>query len=295
MKILITGANGFIGHYLCELLLAKGHEVIATGKGGCRLPFEGRAGFTYAKMDFTDHYAVHDSFEKFKPEIVVHGGAISKPDDSELNQWNAYVVNVEGTLSLLANASELKSHFIFISTDFVFSGEGGPYSEEDERAPVNYYGKTKMEAEDAVGEYEFDWAIVRTVLVYGKPQTGKANLLSVVQEKLSKGEPYHVVDDQTRTPTYVTDLAAGIVSIIEKRAKGIYHLSGPDILTPYQMALQAASHLGFDQSLIRRVTAADFSQPAKRPPSTRFNIDKARRELNYHPISFAEGLKKTFD
>jgi dTDP-4-dehydrorhamnose reductase len=152
-----------------------------------------------------------------------------------------------------------------------------------------------LEAEDAVKEYEQGWAIVRTVLVYGKPQMGKANILTVVKEKLEKGETYNVVDDQSRTPTYVEDLAAGIIAVIEKKAKGIYHISGEDILTPYQMACKAAVHLGLDQSLIKRATAADFSQQAKRPARTGFAIDKAKRNLSYTPISFEEGLKKTFD
>jgi dTDP-4-dehydrorhamnose reductase len=160
--------------------------------------------------------------------------------------------------------------------------------------PVNFYGKTKAEAEDAVKEYEFDWAIVRTSLVYGVPVTGRGNLLTVVKEKLEKGEEYKVVDDQVRTPTYVEDLAAGIVSIIEKKATGIYHLSGEEVLTPYDMACQTADYLQLDSTLIKKVTAANFSQPARRPLRTNFIIDKAKKELGYQPVNFQTGLKKTF-
>ena len=116
----------------------------------------------------------------------------------------------------------------------------------------------------------------------------------IVKGKLEKGEEYSVFDDQVRTPTFVEDLAAGIVSIIEKKATGIYHLSGEDILTPYEIACKTAEHLGLDKSLIKKVTAETFSQPAKRPAKTVFNIEKAKRGLNYSPTSFAEGLKKTF-
>jgi dTDP-4-dehydrorhamnose reductase len=98
-----------------------------------------------------------------------------------------------------------------------------------------------------------------------------------------------------RTPTYVGDLADGIIAVIEKKAKGIYHLSGEDVLTPYQMAVRAAEYLGLDKTLIKKVTAADFSQPAKRPHKTGFVIDKAKNELGYQPLSFEEGLKKTFE
>ena len=294
MKVLITGANGFLGYYLIEQLLAKKYTVIATGKGDCRLPFSDHPGFSYTTMDFTDPFSVHDVFAAHTPAVVIHAGAMSKPDECEQNQWQAYTTNTEGTLTVLMNAAELKSFFLFISTDFIFDGEKGMYKEEDPANPVNFYGKTKADAEDAVKEYEFDWAIIRTVLVYGKPQVGRSNILTIVKEKLEKGEKYNVVDDQVRTPTYVEDLAAGIISIIEKKAQGVYHLSGKEVLTPYQMACLAADYLGLDKTLIQKVTAASFSQPAKRPPKTGFVIDKAQKDLSYEPISFHEGLQKTF-
>lgn len=294
MKILITGANGFLGNYLTKQLLEKKHHVIATGKGECRLPFNGVKGFEYVPMDFTNPFIVHDVFDKYRPEAVIHCGAMSKPDDCELQQWQAYVTNVESTVTLLLNAEEQKSFFLFVSTDFVFDGERGMYTEEDKATPINFYGKTKLEAEDAVKEYEYGWAIARTVLVYGKTMPGRNNILTIVKDKLEKGEEYSVVDDQVRTPTYAGDLANGIVAIIEKKATGIYHLSGSDILTPYEMACKTADYLGLDKSLIKKVTASNFSQPAKRPPKTGFVIDKARTKLGFNPVSFDEGLKKTF-
>lgn len=294
MKVLITGANGFLGHYLVSLLLQKGYEVIATGKGNNRLPFGNSEKFVYTEMDFTNPFVVNDIFDTHKPEIVVHAGAVSKPDECELNRKEALRINTEGTVTMLSNAAKHKCFFIFISTDFVFDGEAGMYTEVDSPNPVNFYGKTKLEAEEAVKRYDFDWAIVRTVLVYGKAMAGRSNILTIVKEKLEKGEAYSVVDDQVRTPTYVEDLAAGIIAIMEKRACGIYHLSGINILTPYEMACKTADFLGLDKSLINRVTAESFSQPAKRPARTGFIIDKAIRELAYSPVSFLEGLKRTF-
>lgn len=294
MKILVTGANGFLGYYLIQQLSEKGVQVIATGSGASRLTFKDHKLFQYETMDFTDPFSVHDVFQKHKPEVVVHAGAMSKPDECELNQWQAYRTNVEGTINLLLNAEEQKSFFVFVSTDFIFDGVQGMYREDDLPAPVNFYGKTKLEAEAAVKEYEFDWAIVRTILVYGKPVTGKQNILTVVKEKLGKGEGYNVVDDQERTPTYVEDLASGIVSVIERKAKGVYHISGDDVLTPYEMACKVADHCKLDKSLIKKVTAKNFSQPAKRPPKTGLINEKAKKKLGFYPVSFDEGLRKTF-
>lgn len=295
MKILITGANGFLGYYLVKQLLEKGIYVIATGKGDGRLPFSYHSNFIYREMDFTDPFRVQDVFKEINPDVVIHSGAMSKPDECELKQWEAYLVNVEGTLSVLLNAAEYKSHFIFLSTDFVFDGEKGMYAEDDVVNPVNYYGKTKLEAEDAVKEYEHDWTIVRTITVYGKTHSGRASFPELIKEKLLKGESYQIFNDQFRTPTYVEDLCSGIISIIRKKAIGIYHLSGTDILTPYQMALRVAAYLNADSSQLRHVTASEFSQPAARPKKTGFKIEKARRELDFSPIGFNEGLKKTLE
>lgn len=294
MSVLITGANGFLGHYLVKKLLQENYPVIATGRGESRLPFEDAENYTYVSLDFTDPYAVHDVFEQYKPAVVIHAGAMGKPDECEEQQWQAYLVNVEGTVTLLMNAAGQQSFFVYISTDFVFDGSKGSYREDDTTAPVNYYGRTKEEAEGAVMEYDGDWAIVRTVLVYGQPLSGRSNILTIVKDKLQQGQTYNVVDDQFRTPTYVEDLAEGITRIVKQKAKGIFHLSGEELLTPFQMAGQAADHLGLDSSLIHRVTAADFSQPAKRPVNTSFNIEKAKKILGYAPLSFKDGLHKMF-
>ncbi len=183
----------------------------------------------------------------------------------------------------------LKAHFIFISTDFVFDGEKGGYSETDSPNPINYYGKTKLEAEEAVGEYEYAFTIIRTVLVYGKPQQGRGNILSVVREKLEKGETYKVVGDQWRTPTYVEDLASAIVAVIDQQKTGLYHIAGKDGMTPYQMACQLANYLKLPSSLLQEVSEKDFSQPARRPLKTGFNIDKAIRELGYARFPLRRG------
>lgn len=294
MKVLITGANGFLGHYLVPALCHQGFKVLATGKGLCRLAGQETNGFDYAEMDFTDRSSTLDTVSRFAPDIIVHAGAVSKPDDCELNQALAWQINTGGTHHLLEAATVQKAFFLYVSTDFVFDGESGMYTEEDEPAPVNYYGQTKLEAEQAVHVYPYPWAVVRTVLVYGQPLAGRSNILSIVKDKLEKGEGYKVVDDQVRTPTYVGDLADGIVSIIQKKATGTWHLSGEDILTPYEMACKTADYLGFDRSLLTRVTADTFTQPAKRPAKTGFTISKAKRELGFQPVSFEEGLARTF-
>ena len=203
-------------------------------------------------------------------------------------------VNVTGTVNLLRQAAKLQSFFIFLSTDFIFDGVQDVYTEESSAGPVNYYGQTKFLAEEEVKKYPWDWSIVRTVLVYGCCIKGRHNIVSMVAEAVQAGRTISIVDDQVRTPTYVEDLAEGIVKIMDKKATGIFHLSGEEVLTPYQMACAVAKYLQVDKNLVRRVTAESFQQPARRPARTIFDLSKAKRELGYQPISFREGLKRTF-
>ncbi len=291
--VLITGANGFVGSYLVAQLLEKGSKVIATGKGPCRLP-EGHENFVYATLDFTNKENVTTVLQKYKPDVIVHTGANSKPDDCEQNKEEAYLNNVTGTEYLLLEAANFNAFFIFLSTDFIFSGQAGMYSEDDEPAPVNYYGQTKLEGEGIVKKYKGDWSIVRTVLVYGDPAGGRHNLLTNVAASLQKNSPLKIFNDQVRTPTFVEDLAAALVTIIENKVTGVYHISGEDVLTPYQMAVAVADHLQLETTLISPVNEDEFVQPARRPLKTGFNISKAKKDLNYQPTSFKEGLRKTF-
>src|SRR5690606_38796644 len=158
-------------------------------------------------------------------------------------------------------------------TDFVFDGKEGPYKEDDVPAPVNYYGESKLAAEEIIQQGNAHWAIVRTVLVYGNILAGtRSNVVTWVKDNLEQWKNIKVVDDQVRTPTYVEDLSKSILLIIQHNAEGIYHISGKEVLTPYQMAVQVADYFSLDKSLMEKVNAATFSQPARRPLKTGFVI-----------------------
>ena len=291
-KILITGVNGMLGHELVKQLLQKNFYVIGTSKGQCRIECNDSR-FKYYSVDINAELALHDVMETERADVIIHTAAMTQVDECELNQDDCFKTNVNGTIAALVAAEMFHSFFIYISTDFVFDGEKEMYKEEDELSPLNWYGKCKEQAETIVSSGGASYAIVRTCLVYSKKTAGgRDNIITWVNNKLSAGEKIKVVDDQLRTPTYVGDLAKGIIHIVERKAEGIYHLSGEDVLTPYEMAIVVAQYKNLDTSLIERVTADTFTQPAKRPAKTGFVIDKARKELNYEPLSFMEGLKK---
>lgn len=294
MKILITGANGLLGQNAVKQFVSTGCEVFATGRGASRLPLFDQP-YTYLDIALTERNRVLAGVTSIQPDIILHTAAMAQPDDCELNRAACYDSNVNATKYLADAAEIVGARLIFLSTDFIFSGESGPYKEEDVPAPVNYYGQTKWEAEQYVMQGKMDWAIVRTVLVYGNILKGtRSNIVTWVKDNLEKKRQIKVVSDQIRTPTFVEDLVQGIRLIIEKEKKGIYHISGKEVLTPFDIAIQVAGYFGLDKSLMERVNADTFTQPARRPLKTGFIIEKAERELGYRPVSFVEGIRRIY-
>lgn len=295
MKVLITGVNGLLGQNAAKQFADAGYEVIATGRGGCRLPDNGKR-YRYTDLDITDKKGVLHYVTTVRPDVIVHAAAMAQPDACELNREACYDSNTNATLYFTNAAETVDAKMIYISTDFIFSGDEGPYRETDEPAPVNYYGETKLAAEQIVQKSKTSWAIARTVLVYGNILSGtRSNMVTWVKGNLEKQNPIKVVSDQVRTPTYVEDLARGIQLIMEKDATGIYHISGKETLTPYEMAVQVADYFGLNKALMEKVDASVFTQPARRPLRTGFIIDKAERELDYSPLSFMQGIQKMFE
>ncbi|HTL08271.1 MAG TPA: SDR family oxidoreductase [Chitinophagaceae bacterium] len=290
-KILVTGANGFLGQHLVQLLVSRNYPVVALGRGPARWP-GATEGYKYYDVDITNDYLVNAVFQEEQPHTVVHAAAMTQADECQQQQEACEAVNVRATAQVLLSAEACCRHFIYISTDFVFDGEKGDYSEEDDLNPVNWYGFTKVQAEAVVQTSEIPFAIIRTCLLFGNTVMGtRSNIIRWVKDSLTEGKPIKVVSDQWRTPTLVTDLARGILQVIEQEAQGIYHISGADKLTPYAMALQTAALCGLNSSLITEVNAASFTQPAKRPLKTGFNISKAREQLGYQPTAFATALE----
>lgn len=292
MKVLITGANGLLGQHLIKLLLKNNYQVVATSRGASRLPFQQADNFIYHPMDITNALETWLVMNLEKPDVVIHAAAMTQVDDCEKNPQLCEQINVQGTSQILTDAETFSSHFIYISTDFVFDGEHGNYEEDDDTKPISLYGFTKMQAEAMVQTCAIPFAIVRTCLVYGNVLSGtRSNIISWVKESLEQGKNIKVVTDQLRTPTYVEDLAKGILLIIEKKAAGIFHISGKDWLSPYDIAIKTADYFNLDKTKIEKVDASTFKQPGRRPLKTGFVIEKARRELNYEPLSFDEALR----
>lgn len=295
MKILITGANGFLGQHLTLFLAEKKYDVIACSRGACRIPQ--KFSFDYFSVDLTDENAVAEMINKVSPDIIVHTAANSKPDDCHVNREDCLQQNVEATKYLLKALATQNNNarFIYLSTDFIF-GENGPHSEDDESGPLNFYGESKLMAEEAVKHSGLAYAIVRPVFIYGPVWTGvRSTFLHWVKNSLEQGKNIKVVSDQTRTPTFVIDICKGIESIIRLNKQGDFHLAGKDLLSPYDMAIAVASFLKLDTALIENVTSESFVEPVQRAKRSGLKIDKAIRLLDYDPVDFVTGVELTFN
>ena len=298
MKILITGSNGLLGQKLVYKLRNKANVTcIATARGANRLVQQ--EGYSYKSLDITDKKNVEEVFAKFLPDVIINTAAMTNVDACETDREGSWLMNatavahqVEALENLKTKNPSYKPHFIHLSTDFIFDGTHGPIDEEEKPNPLSYYAEGKLEAEKIVQASALDWAIARTVLVYGiVDNMSRSNIVLWVKSNLEQGKTINVVDDQFRTPTLAEDLADGCILIAEKRARGIYNISGKNFYSILELAHVVADYYGLDKNLIKPSKSADIKQPAKRPPITGFIIDKAKKELGYAPHSFTEGIK----
>jgi dTDP-4-dehydrorhamnose reductase len=289
-KILITGSNGLLGQKLVSLLISKPDVIIiATAMGSNRLPYD--AGYEYQEMDITNPAEIDRVMSVTLPDVVIHTAAMTNVDQCETEKEACWRLNVTAVEYLIEACRKYNVFFEHLSTDFVFDGASGPYKEEDAPNPVSFYGWSKYAAEKAVIGSGLRWSIARTVLVYGiAHDMSRSNIILWVKKSLEEGRAIKIVTDQFRTPTLAEDLAMGCYLIAEKEAEGIFHISGKDFLAPYEMAIMAAEYFGLDKSLISPTDASSFTQPARRPPRTGFDLTKSRSALGYEPHSFREGI-----
>ncbi|MGB3618779.1 MAG: SDR family oxidoreductase [Catalinimonas sp.] len=290
--VLITGSNGLLGQKLTALLSRlKSYEVLATSRGPNRLA-EALPRVAYAPLDITDGAAVQRVCADFKPDYVVNTAAMTNVDQCEGDPDGCERLNVTAVAHLIEACRTHGAFLLHLSTDFIFDGTGGPYRETDAPNPISRYGRSKLDAEKLVEASGLRWAIARTVLVYGiANQMSRSNIVLWVKRSLEEGKPIRVVDDQWRTPTLAEDLAQGCELILQKEAGGIFHLSGAEMMTPYDVAVRTAEYFKLDRGLITRVDATEFTQPARRPPKTGFVLNKAMDLLHYRPHSFPDGLR----
>lgn len=282
-RILVTGSNGFLGHKLTELILKNtNYELCCTSASVNRNPQN--EGYKFQQLNLIDLEGLGRLIDEFQPTHIIHSAALSSVEVCENDPVLCKAINVDSATFLAQRCKEQDIHLTFLSTDFVFDGQHGPYKEEDACSPVNAYGQSKLDAEQEICASGCSAAILRTILVYGVIADKKrSNLVLWAKNKLEAGEAIKAVSDQWRMPTWVDDLATACLLAVEKNAEGIYHISSDTLFSVKEVVEQVADYWNLDRSLVGSVTAAEIGQATNRPRKTGFVLDKAKAELGYNP------------
>ena len=288
MKLLITGASGLYGSKLARLALEQGIEVYASD-----IQSSSTVGIP-VKLDVSSKAQVDTAFDSIKPDVVVHAATLTDVDKCELYKDLAWKVNVDGTKNITQASTRVGSFLVYISTDYVFSGEKGNYVESDSPNPVDYYGLTKLLAEEiVVALSEPNYCIARPSVIYGAtPAAGKVNFALWLIDSLRKGNRVKILTDQWNTPTLNTNLAEMTLEIIERRLSGVYHTCGATRVSRFEFAEKIADCFGLDKSLIDKAAASQFSWPALRPADSSLDTSKAQREFKCKPMTMDKALEQ---
>ena len=287
-KILITGANGLLGQKLV-VDFSKWNSVLATGKQN-RFAIKDKQ-FFYQTLDITDKKQVQTVIGDFRPELIINAAAFMAVDACEEQKELAWEVNVEGVKNLLEESLKYEIKFLQISTDYIFDGKNGPYSEEDRPNPVNYYGGTKLQAEEILQDSEIQYLIIRSNVIYGKATKMKKNFFLWVYENLRQKKQIKVVTDQFNNPTLADNLSILILEATERNSAGILNLAGTEYLSRYDFAVKIVQQFDLNRNLIKPVTTPELEQKAARPLRGGLKIDKAQKILSTPFFSVTEGLE----
>ena len=283
MKVLVTGGSGLLGKALLREASAQDIAIVGTYNSN---PCAGGI-----EVDITQSAQVRAAIQSVAPDCVIHTAAFTDVDRCEAETRRAWRVNALGTKNVVEASREFDARVIYISTDYVFDGENGPYSEEDLTHPINVYGQSKLAGErfTLVDPHN---AVARVCVLYG-PR--KPNFVTWVIDSLRANRHIHVVNDQYGTPTYVGNCALALLRMCERRLTGIYHVSGREQLNRYDFARAIADIFGLNEKLISVTTTDRLQQRARRPMNSSLRVQKAERALEMHMADVHEGLVSVRD
>ena len=242
-------------------------------------------------MNQTDQGQVKETISRIRPQVIVNTAALSDVDLCEENPDAAFLVNSESVSYLATVAREIGSFLLQVSTDYVFDGEKGSYSEPDPPHPVNKYGLSKLQGEQAARSTgEDSWCVARSSVIFGWGRPRRPNAATYVCEKLSKHDTVRMVQDQHCSPTFNTNLANMLVEIAQKKIPGTLHTAGTTRLSRYELALAVAEMFKLDKKLVRPAVAADIPWKARRPKDSSVMVTRAAGLLSQKPYPITEAL-----
>lgn len=242
------------------------------------------------RADFTNRKDIKEICMKIRPSVIVNTAAYTNVDGCEIHKQEAWTVNVKGVENLVQMCRLFDSHLIHFSTDYIFDGEKGPYTEEDIPHPIGYYGKTKLASENVCKTGHIPYTIIRTNVVYGSISTTSLDFVRWLIEKLEKKEKVRIVNDQYSNPTFIDDLGYAIERIIKRKRLGLYNIGGANWVSRWEFALKIAHVFGYDTDLIDAVSTEELHQQAHRPKLGGLVILKAETDLRMKMATIESGL-----
>jgi len=297
VKLLVVGGSGLLGFKIAELAVREFETFATYNFRPTKLQ-----GCSFLKLDKTDRKNTLTLMNKLKPDFVIDTAALHNVDYCETHRDEAWKVNVEGTENMVKACREVGAKMIFASTDYVFDGKKGFYTEDDAPNPLHYYAKTKLEGERVVKEAGIDYAIARPSVIYGwnpselaglQSSSGKSvNFVVWTINKLKKKEEINIVTDQYSCPTLADNLAEVLLVLSKSAKQGIYHTAGKTCISRFDFAKKIAEAFELDADLIKPVTSDFFEQVAERPKRCCLDVSKAERELGVRFLTVEEGLMK---
>ncbi len=289
-RVLITGANGLLGQSIIKVFSQlTDDEILATS---IEDNFKGLQKVSYKQLDITNKKSIENLVFDFLPNVIINTAAYTNVDGAESHREECWKLNVMAT-KFLAKASVLvDAKFVHISSDYIFDGIKGPYSEIDKPNPVSYYGRSKFAGENEIFIIKPDFLIIRTNVLFGSQPGGKKDFVEWVVESLNEKKEINIVTDQFNNPTYSEDLAMGILLALNKNKSGIYNLAGIEIMSRYDFTMLIADVFNLDKSKVNRVLTSELKQAAKRPLNSGLIILKAQSEFGYSPGTLKHNLEK---
>ncbi len=284
MKLLVTGASGLLGHKIVQTALNRNHEVYSvynehpTDSGN---PI---------KLNLTEKSQISSIISKVNPQAIIHTAGYTDVEGCETNKDIAWKTNVEATKNL-ATSSGQNIHMTYVSTDYVFDGNKGLYTEEDPPNPINHYGYTKLKGEEAIKQHASQWCIARPSVIYGWGLPHRLNFATWLTTNLENGKEVNVLTDQYVSPTLNTNLANMLIEISEKRITGILHTAGATRINRYQYALNLAEIFNLRTDLVKPAKTNEMQWKAQRPKDSSLNISKAATLLNQKPLELFKALE----
>jgi len=252
-------------------------------------------GPNWCKLDLTAFQAVQKCLDEFRPDVIIHAAANSNLDECEKNPQDAEKINVAATEFLAQAAEALGARFIFVSSDMVFDGKTGFYSESDPVSPLAVYGKNKTDAEKSVQHSCKNHVIARAALIYGRSLGGGSSFSNWMEMRLRKNQTVPLFIDQFRTPIYAGNLAEMLLELAHLDFIGTLHIGGANRIDRYNFGLQLCSLGGYNSSLLQPTSMHDFQPLAQRPADVSFSIDKAKSVLTTKILRTEEGLLRMFE